>query len=253
MDIWIYLFYIISALSPSIIWLLFYLIKDQHPEPKNRIIKVFFWGVIAAVIAGILESKIIEIIGVFFPLLVISNSLWFLLLKYFILVALIEELAKYLSVRRFVLHNAVVDEPLDVMLYIIVSALGFATLENFLLLFNLSDLYKIVEILEFSAERFIGAIFLHTLASGVLGFFWALSLYGQKNKKLLFSCGVFIAIFMHGLYNFSVANFTGFWRYSICVFIIIFLAIFTTLAFIKLKKLSLLTLNDSEQKYKEGN
>ena len=47
--------YIILAVVPSILWLLFYLRKDKHPEPNKMVIKIFFWGILAALGALLFE------------------------------------------------------------------------------------------------------------------------------------------------------------------------------------------------------
>ncbi len=171
-----YPLYIIFALAPSIIWLLFYLGKDQHPEPKRMVLKVFFLGMLAAGFAALLEIGVLKSIKLFFPNLKFEESLLFAIFKFFLVIALIEELLKYLVVRNFVLSSSDLDEPLDIMLYLIISALGFAALENLLLIFATIEPFDMMESLNFSFSRFIGATFLHTLASGTLGFFLALSL-----------------------------------------------------------------------------
>lgn len=234
MNILFYIFCVASALLPNIIWLFFYLKKDRHPEPKSKILEVFFLGVIMGIVVLVIEAGILKIVG---ASLYQQEGFWFMVFKYFIFVGLIEEFAKYIVVKKFVIHDCVIDEPLDVMLYLIISALGFSALENFLLVFNITDLSGTTEILRFSAERLIGATFLHTLSSGVLGFFWALSLYSAKYKKTIFSLGMVLAVFAHGLYNFCMVNFSGILEYVIFAVIIASLATFTTFGFLKLKKL----------------
>lgn len=36
--------YLIAGVLPCFLWLLFYLKRDRHPEPKKEIAKVFFWA-----------------------------------------------------------------------------------------------------------------------------------------------------------------------------------------------------------------
>ncbi len=232
-----YPLYIIFALAPSIIWLLFYLGKDQHPEPKRMVLKVFFLGMLAAGFAALLEIGVLKSIKLFFPNLKFEESLLFVIFKFFLVIALIEELLKYLVVRNFVLSSSDLDEPLDIMLYLIISALGFAALENLLLIFATIEPFDMMESLNFSFSRFIGATFLHTLASGTLGFFLALSLCFQKNQKKLFILGLGIAVILHGFYNFAIIRLERPLQNLISLVILIGLAIFTTWGFIKLKKI----------------
>ncbi len=43
-----YPIYIFFGLAPSFIWLLFFLRKDAHPESNPMILKIFFYGMLAA-------------------------------------------------------------------------------------------------------------------------------------------------------------------------------------------------------------
>lgn len=203
-----YLLYIPFGLLPSIIWLLFYLKKDRYPESKKMILKVFFYGMLAAVIAASAELGITFVLGffsLFIPQATGILAIILFVLYHFIVIALVEEVVKFLIVQEKVMEDSEFDEPPDAMIYMIVTALGFAALENFLylspLLFGNTTIEGAATIAGF---RFIGATFLHALASGTIGFFLALSLFEPKNKKLLLALGIFIATILHGLFNLSI-------------------------------------------------
>lgn len=196
-----YLFYLPFALLPSFIWLAFFLRRDAHPESNSMIIRVFFLGMLVAVPAAFLEMLFFEISGKFNLSLFLAA-----VLNTFLGVALIEEALKYLVVRWGVLNNPEFDEPIDAVLYMIIAALGFAALENVLILTPLAHGFFIGKALEISAFRFLGATFLHALASGSLGYFLALSFYRTKNRIQLLAFGFFLAVLSHGLYNFSISH-----------------------------------------------
>ena len=227
--LYLYFLYLIFALTPVLIWLFFYFKKDLHPEPKKMILKVFILGMLVACFASVFEMAVL---GTFK-----GTSLLFVILESFLLIALVEELFKYLVVKIYVFSSPELDEPLDVMLYMVISALGFAFLENILLFFAADHPYTIGAAISFTLLRFVGAVFLHTLTSGAFGFFIALSFCSAKNKKALFFTGFLIAVVLHGFYNLAITQLTGFWQYSIPAIIIIVLAVFTTYGFIKLRKL----------------
>ncbi|PIP17356.1 MAG: hypothetical protein COX44_00310, partial [Candidatus Portnoybacteria bacterium CG23_combo_of_CG06-09_8_20_14_all_37_13] len=116
-----YPLYIFLGVLPSVIWLLFYLRKDVHPEPNSQVIKIFFYGMLAAIPAVFLEKGIFEstlnppFSNLFSPfLIIIFNTL--------IGVALIEEVLKYLVVKEKILKSAEFDEPTDALLYMIIAA-----------------------------------------------------------------------------------------------------------------------------------
>lgn len=231
-----YSFYIVLGVLPSIIWLLFYLRKDSHPERKSVVIKIFFYGMLVAIPAIFLEKGIFEtifnssIFSIFPPFLI-------MIFNTFIGVALVEEGLKYLVVKKKVLRNSEFDEPIDALLYMIIAALGFAALENILVLFPLGTKFFIKEALSISIFRFLGATFLHALCSGTIGYFLALSLFETKNRTKFLIAGLGISTLLHGLYNFSIINMKGNLRILIPIIILISLSIFISFGVKRLKKM----------------
>lgn len=219
MRIFIYTISLLFGLAPSLIWLLFYLRKDAHPEPKRVVLRVFGYGVLLTVLFGIFLSKIntITLLDNFFsgldPLrerFPVLFTLLYIFLQIFIGIAFVEEFLKYIVVKKIAIRLPDLDEPTDIMLYMIIVALGFAAVENILVIFNLdfpapsSNLglyYFITLALFWTSIRFIGATFLHALASGIVGYFLALSFYYQKKHKRLILLGLTIATLLHGFFN----------------------------------------------------
>ncbi len=229
-----FLIFIFFGLAPSIIWLLFYLRKDSHPESNRMILKVFFYGMLIALVAALVEIGIFKIFSMTGISRIEKYQFLFFLLYNFIGIAMVEEFLKYFVVRQSVLNNPEFDEPVDVMLYMIIAALGFAALENIFVLFPKEN-FLFIDTVAVSGLRFIGATFLHALCSGTLGYFLALSIATKKNGRLLIS-GLLIASFLHGLYNLSIIeieNNSGF--VLIPILIITSLAIFVSYGFRKLK------------------
>ena len=231
-----YPFYILFGILPSIIWLLFYLRKDVHPEPKSEVIKIFFWGMLIAIPAVFLEMGIFQAFGKLGEFFHWSHFL-IAIFNIFIGVALIEEVLKYLVVREGILKNPEFDEPIDLVLYMIIAALGFAALENILILFRLGPAFLFSQALEISALRFLGATFLHALCSGTLGFFLAISFFETSKRRQFFSLGLGISIVLHGFYNFSILKIEGPFQFLIPIMILVGLAAFLSFGFKKLKKL----------------
>jgi RsiW-degrading membrane proteinase PrsW (M82 family) len=190
--------FIILALLPSLIWLAFYLRKDKHPEPNKMIVRVFLLGILAVPIAGLLEQ------GFFIGLEKINlvQKIALLIIGF----ALIEEVLKYLVVKFGVLKNPEFDEPVDAMIYLIVAALGFAAAENIYLLIQAypADM-PIASALEFIATRFLGATFLHALASAIVGYFLAVSLLIKSRvRKFFIWLGLLTATVLHSIFNYII-------------------------------------------------
>lgn len=186
------IFLIALGVLPSAIWLWFYLRKDLHPEPKKLLTLVFLGGAIITVPIALLEQNLANSIG--------QGSLLFLS------AAGLEEFGKLLVVWALILlwKNAAFDEPIDAMIYLITAALGFAAAENVANLFNLGsgglDIY-----LGLMSARFLGATLLHTLASGVLGFYLARYYFFSRlkgaSRHYLWITGLTAATLIHGLFN----------------------------------------------------
>jgi len=256
-----YLIYIVLGLAPSIIWLLFYLRKDTHPESNKMVLKIFFIGMLVTIPTALAE------IGIFYTLAGgkdIMDDVWrqnfpFLSLIYgFLGIALIEEFLKYLIVRQKVLNDPEFDEPVDVMLYMIIAALGFAALENIFYLLPSGENPEILLTTVFtSLFRFLGATFLHSLCSGIFGYFLALSFLNIKKSFRFVVLGLTTATVLHGLFNLSIMKIgdslakdpqTGnpvianpqLFVFSLLFLIILLsgLAFFVSLGFKKIKKLA---------------
>lgn len=226
-----YLLTLLFALFPGIVWLLFYLKKDVHPEPKLLVLKVFFLGMAVGVLAIFVEVGFYKILNKFLE----AETFLFLVLNTFLGVALVEEYLKFLVVKKAVLRNPEFDEPIDAVIYMIVSGLGFATLENILLFWKNPETPHFPYLLSF--VRFISATFLHALTSGILGYFLAKSLFQVKERKKLIIKGLISVSLLHGIYNFSIIKSEGFEKIFIPVFLVCLSAIFLSFEIKRLKKM----------------
>ncbi|MDP3093922.1 MAG: PrsW family intramembrane metalloprotease [bacterium] len=227
-----YLLLVIFGLAPSIIWLLYFLRKDVHPEDNRQVVKIFIYGALTVLPAALIQ------LGIFDLTSFLKDSPWKTILTLFVGVALIEEVLKYLVVKDKIMKSPHFDEPMDLPLYLIISALGFAAVENIFVilgpgLFAMTPMRTII----ISLCRFVSAVFLHALASGTLGIFLALSLYQPKNRNKFLILGFFLAIFLHGLYNFSIMVIEGNARFLIPLAILINLALVLSLGFKKLREI----------------
>lgn len=192
------LIYCLIAIIPGIVWLLYFLVKDINPEPKLQIMKMFLWGMLATIPALFLEKYSTSLMSD-----ISFDEISYLLIKFFIVVGIIEELVKYLAFRFGIQKSSEVDEPIDIPIYLITVALGFATAEN-MLLFYTQNFSVLSESIILATMRFLGATLLHALASGILGVFIAFSYYRTKKRALLFIQGLILAIIVHGFFDFFI-------------------------------------------------
>lgn len=231
-----YPIFLFFGLAPSLIWLSFYLRKDVHPESNSQIIKVFIYGMLIALPTALIEFGATQ--G--FKMLEVFNlpSILIIVLSIFIGAAFVEEFLKYWVVKESILKNPEFDEPLDAMLYMIIVALGFAALENILFITSPDGYFILKDVLTLSVFRFLGATFLHTLCSGLVGFFIALSCLNPKNRIKLTSIGLVMATILHGLYNFSIIKIEERYKFVLPVLLLAGLAVFISFGFKKLRSLA---------------
>ena len=216
--------YILLTFLPPIIWLLFYLHEDRHPEPKLLLALTFIGGMASAILAIVGECIMLELMGATCG----GGSLTQLNpLLMFLGISFIEEYVKYLPVKFLVLarckNHAVcdLDEPVDAMIYMMTAAMGFAAFEN--MLFVLPILFPAVKDIgvldtifsnpvswenltsgiEVTTNRFLGANLLHALSSGIVGFFLARTFFSPRRHHFI-ALGIIMATLLHTTFNYLI-------------------------------------------------
>ncbi len=227
--------YAIFGVLPSLIWLFYYLTKDTHPEPKKIILKIFLLGGVAALVALAIE---IEFANLLYQTAIFNNyPILFNIIESFFVVALVEESLKYTAASRY-FFNGAMDEPLDIMLYLTISALGFAAVENMcylLLLYN--NPFAFQATIFVSLVRFVGGTLLHALCSATLGYFLVISFFETKKRVLFTIAGLCIATLLHGFYDFTIMTVSEPFSIVIPFGILLILLIFVTYTFDSIKKM----------------
>lgn len=188
---------------PVLIWLGFWLLQDRkHPEPRSLILRAFAAGMLCVVLVIPLQ----QVVNTLFPVGFVLILLW----------AALEEIMKLGLTWFVVLRNRAVDEPVDVVIYLITTALGFAALENTLFLITTLTNGEIGHGLITGNLRFIGATLIHVLSTATIGVFLAFSFFKNNLAKFLYGVvGVILATLLHALFNFSIINTSADWLLTI--------------------------------------
>ncbi len=200
---------IILAVLPSLIWLFFYLKEDDHPEPRYWLFTIFLMGIALAPLVIFLEMVLARFFGYFELPKAIEGALLLIFIA-----PLVEELSKYGAVHMALNKNPILDEPVDGMIYVITAALGFAAIENVFAIFSYIPLGApgyLNATLNFVSLRFISAVALHGLASGIVGYFFAVYYFIKKDARLIL-VGLLGAAVLHGIYNFLITSENDFLR-----------------------------------------
>lgn len=242
-----YIFYILLGLLPSLLWLSFYLKKDRHPEPNSLVLELFFWGMLLTPLAVILELLLIWLLNPslqFVSLLsqMPQDGVVRIVLAATLVPALVEECLKYAVVRLKFIKDSEFDEPMDIMLYCIIIGLGFASVENLLVLFKIFPL-DIEQALGTMTLRFFGATLVHALACGIVGYWLAKGLVYLENRKKMTLIGLTIALIFHSCYNYLIITISEqvtsgqkMFFFSLTAILLIATALSVSFCFRKLKK-----------------
>lgn len=185
----------ILGLIPALVWLWFWLKEDRHPEPAKMVTLAFVGGMLS-VLAVLPLQKIVYSYAKDDQFL--SFALW----------ASIEEIFKFAFVYFIALRNKkIADEPVDDIIYLIISALGFVTLENTLFLLDHIESGNFIGTIVNGNLRFIGASLLHIMSSSTIGICMALSFYKTKStRRIYIASGILISIVLHTAFNLFILN-----------------------------------------------
>jgi len=219
---------IFLGLTPSFVWLVFYLHEHfKHPEPKKLIFLTFLTGAVTTFIILpvqlILNERLAHIgIGAYSILA-------------FVLLASTEELIKFLGVYGVIHTNRHFSEPLDPMIYMITGALGFAAVENIASLFQVADgSFLNIRVVESLTLRSVGATLLHSLTSGIVGYYWGLGFYKAYERRFLIVQGLVMATILHAIFNWLIIRHGP---ASIAILFLVFIGFFVLNDFEKFKRL----------------
>jgi RsiW-degrading membrane proteinase PrsW (M82 family) len=197
-----YLLLVGIGILPSLLWLVYWLRKDCHPEPKLMVTKVLLLGIILSPLAIVFQLLFVKalspVIGI--EASVLSDSPWF-----YLWAAFVEELVKFGVVFLVVLRSPDFDEPVDAMIYMLTAAMGFAAMENILVV-NRVIADGLGSTLTILTLRFAGATLLHALSSALLGYFVAMAWFFFRHRRPLFITGLALATVFHWAFNLFVSQ-----------------------------------------------
>ncbi|MDP3988787.1 MAG: PrsW family glutamic-type intramembrane protease [bacterium] len=189
------LFSIIGAL----VWLLFWLQEDwRRPEPKGLVALTFIYGGLSTAIALPLQL-------LFQWLLQEKLGLAGMSVVFLIVISVTEEIVKYGAAYVAALRRKEFDEPVDALIYLITSAVGFTAVENSLYIFKVITSSTNSETVLFGLHRLITPSVLHIVVSALVGFAIALGFYHKKlTQRILLISGLFAAVTLHTLFNYLI-------------------------------------------------
>jgi RsiW-degrading membrane proteinase PrsW (M82 family) len=223
---------LVAGLLPGFAWLVFYMGESPRPEPKRLIAFVFIVGMAFGFFTVAIEN--------IFSGWATGIGIQELSLLSLFGLAIIEEVMKFAAAHFAIYRNPEFAEPVDAMIYMIVAALGFATLENIGAIAGLTPQAALIPaVLETVSLRFVGATLLHTLTSGIVGYYWALGIVRGKVARYL-AIGIPIAAILHATFNYLILTY-GDAIYSVIFLIVVGFFVLNDFEQLKAKPIDLIT------------
>jgi RsiW-degrading membrane proteinase PrsW (M82 family) len=229
----------VGGALPPLLWLYFLLKEDARcPEPLPVLIIAFIAGMLAVPLALPLEAIARDFASYAYPECALATLCVPIILKW----AIVEEVLKYALAALLVLWRRDVNEPVDLVIYMLTVALGFAALENILFLVVPFATGDMLAGFATGNLRFIGSTLLHVMASSVIGFALAFSYtYSKPARALMAIAGLILAIALHAVFNFFIIQGDG--AYTLYAFLVVwtsgvaFFALFETLRYLRYRNL----------------
>ena len=209
-----YLLYFLAIL-PAIFIVIYVYNKDQFPEDKSEVIITFLLG-----------TSIVLFLDLLIPITEAFNDTFFdgygniAFMQYF-RAATLEETLKFLVVYYYAYRLKNFDEPMDAVVFAVAASLGFAATENVDYLWAEETQQGALDLAFLRAST---AIPLHALCGVVMGLFFGLAVFGERNNQRNLFLALLLPIAIHGSYNFLLS--TGFGL--LVIYIILFTLLIKT-------------------------
>lgn len=177
------------SIAPGIAICFYIFLKDQfNREPKLKLIVCFLLGCLSVLPAILIQLFTTKPIEQFF-----GQTIFFTAFFSYVIVALSEELSKYLMLRWYAFPKKTFDEPYDGIVYSVMVGMGFATVEN------------IGYVMQHGMSTAFLRMFLSVPAHGtfavLMGYFVGKAKFKPEKKLYYLLLGVLSATFFHGTFD----------------------------------------------------
>ncbi len=125
-----------------------------------------------------------------------NGNFWVTLLFSFAIVAFSEELMKFFTLWLYPFRQPFFNEPIDGIIYSVMIAMGFATLENLLYAYQ----YGIPTVI----LRSLTAVPAHATFAIFMGYFVGLAKFNPQRRPRLLGVALALPVAIHGIYDFFI-------------------------------------------------
>jgi RsiW-degrading membrane proteinase PrsW (M82 family) len=205
---------LLLALAPAVAIIWFIYTKDTYEkEPSELLLKSFFLGILS-IIPAIIGGNIGEAFGIG-----LSVNTFTTFIYAFVVVALSEELAKFIFLRWVMFPKKAFNEPFDGIVYAVMIGMGFAAFENVM--------YAMQGGVVVAVLRMFTAVPAHAAFGIIMGYYVGLAKFDYlhpENRTTLLLKGLVGATLVHGAYDFFLMQ-EQYEGLGVMAFVTLFLAI----------------------------
>jgi protease PrsW len=179
------------AVAPGCAIIFYIYWKDRYDkEPFKNLLIGFFLGALAILPALLIQRELRPILQHYLP----NYSISYFTVFAFIVVALSEELCKFVMLRFYAYPHKDFDEPFDGITYSVLIAMGFATLENINYVFKYGFATGLL--------RMFLSVPAHGAFAVLMGYHMGLAKFNTKHAWRYMTKGLLLATFFHGAFDF---------------------------------------------------
>ncbi len=230
------------ALLPVIAICLFIYEKDKNKEPVKLLVKLFGLGVVSCFVTLAYTNAF----GTLIPF--VNNdpskmNFFQVLLYSFLVVALIEEVSKWIMVYFVGYKNKEFNELYDIIVYSVFVSLGFACFENILYVVPSQNIIT-------GIFRALLSVPGHACDAIAMGYFLSIAkiyqIHGRKElekRSIIYS--ILVPTILHGIYDFCIMS-------GITIMLFAFIAFIIALYIISIKKLHIIANSEAKISYRNA-
>ncbi|MGN1024436.1 MAG: PrsW family intramembrane metalloprotease [Lachnospiraceae bacterium] len=221
------LYILMIGMIPAIILIAYiYHLDSVEREPIGLLAKLFIFGGLSTIGAGLLE-ELGQLILVNIPGL--ARSSWYSVLMYFVVVAVSEEGLKHLTLRRQTWYDPNFNFRFDGIVYSISVSLGFAAFENVMYILNFG--------LGVAPIRAVTAIPMHCITGIFMGHYYGQAKYAEYyhawgRENFYWVLSMLVPVLLHGFYDFAASSEDT----LLCTLFLIYVVVLDIVAFLSVRR-----------------
>ena len=208
-----------AALLPAVILLIrVYRLDKIEKEPPRVLLKLVAIGALSGFVAAAAETALTQVLDLCFR----YQSVLYLIIENFLIVAGVEEFCKRFPVRRFLWNDPAFNYRFDAVVYCVFSALGFAALENIFYVAQYGLGTALVRALLSVPGHFFFAVY--------MGIYLGEAKQAEKNDELyerdaLLRASIAVPTLLHGFWDFSLSVESRWMTLAFYLFVVVFFLI----------------------------